>query len=576
MSSFRSPFLWPLLGAAVLSAGLAVTAPSAYAQGGPGGGGTVRRHLIEFRDKVGTPFTVGQPLQYLSPRAVSRRQRQQIPVLPRDLPPTPAYVQQVRAIPGAQVVHRTRWFNGVVVACDSNKLAQVLALPCVRRAQTLSRVTTGRGRNAMVSKRSADQQRPSSPNPYGIAFAQADQIGATTMHAAGFRGEGMHIAIFDAGFPGVDVIPAFQPLYLENRLLSTYDPVQGGTDVYNTHPHGTWVLSTMGANQPNAFIGTAPNAAYHLIRTEDTRNGTETPAEEAYWLIGAEYADSAGVDVINSSLGYHDFDLPAVSYQYADMNGNTAISTRAADVASAVGMLVVNSAGNDGGNSWRYVGAPADADSVLTIGAVDSLGNRAGFSSVGPTADGRIKPNIAAQGAASAIIDPNGAISRGNGTSFAGPILAGMAAGFWQANPTLTAQQVRRFLEQSGSQASAPDNLLGYGIPEFRRAYNLANPGQGLSLPTDAAGRTVPELFPNPVPGAAFGLRLPTHLMGTELTVQLTDATGRAITEQRLKTTDDSALLTISTGKTPLTPGVYFCRLRAASGEQHTLRFLKN
>lgn len=560
----RLPWLL-LLGAALLGA-----TPAARAQG------TLRRHLITFLDKAGTPYSVGQPLQYLSQRAVDRRSRQQIAVLPRDLPPTPAYVQQVRAVSGVTVVYRTRWFNGVIVECDSTHLAQVRALPFVQNARTLNRVAPAKpGHSAAPPRRTYDQQRPLSPNPYGIAFAQAEQIGATTMHAAGYRGEGIHVAIFDAGFPGVDVIPAFQPLYQQSRLLSTFDAVQGGTSVYNTHPHGTWVLSTMAANQPNAFIGTAPMASYHLIRTEDTRNGTETPAEEAYWLLGAEYADSAGVDIINSSLGYHDFDPPAVSYTYADMNGYTPISTRAADLASAVGMLVVNSAGNDGNNSWQHVGAPADGDSVLTVGAVDSLGVRAGFSSIGPTADGRLKPNLATQGAMSAIIDPGGSISRGNGTSFAGPIMAGLAAGFWQANPTLTAQQVRHYLELSGTQAASPDMLLGYGIPDFRRAYNLANPNSPLGLVT-APGRSVPELYPNPVPGAAFGLRLPARLIGPELTVRVADAAGRLVSEQKLKAATGTDSVAVTLDKGLLKAGVYFCQLRAASGEQHTLRFLKD
>jgi serine protease AprX len=541
--------------------------------------GTVRRHLVQFTNKTGTPFTVGQPAAYLSARAIARRQRQQIPVAARDLPPTPSYIQQVRATAGVQVIYPTRWLNGVIVECDSAHLAQVRALPFVRGAQTLNRPApkgkSGRTQSSAVRKNTIDLERPNSPNPYGIAFAQAEQIGATTMHAAGFRGEGIHIAVFDAGFPTVETLPAFQALYQQNRLLSTFDVVQGGTNVYNTHPHGTWVLSTMAANVPNAFIGTAPNASYHLLRTEDTRNNTETPAEEAYWLIGAEYADSAGVDIITSSLGYHDFDPPAVSYTYADMNGHTPLITRAADLASAVGILVINSAGNDGGNPWRFISAPADGDSVLTVGAVDSLGVRAGFSSIGPTADGRIKPNLSTQGQDAAVINPGGVIGRGSGTSFACPIMAGMAAGFWQANPTLTAQQVRRFLEQSGSQASAPDNMLGYGIPNFRRAYNLANPNNPLQIPEANGGLSVPELYPNPVPGTAFALRLPSRMVGQVLHVSLTDAAGRSLSEQDITaTTADS--VGISAGRPALTAGLYFCVVRAASGEQHTLRFVKN
>jgi serine protease AprX len=399
------------------------------------------------------------------------------------------------------------------------------------------------------------------------------------MHAAGFRGEGMHIAIFDAGFPGVEQIPAFQSMIQDNRLLSTFDVVKGGTAVFDTHPHGTWVLSTMAGDQPNTYIGTAPKASYHLVRTEDTRGGTETQVEEAYWLIGAEYADSAGVDVINSSLGYTTFDLPWQDHTYAELNGSTALGTRAADYASATGMLVVNSAGNEGGGSWRFIGVPADADSVLTVGAVDSLGVRAGFSSVGPTADGRIKPELACQGSQTAIIDPNGSVSRGSGTSFSSPVLAGLAAGFWQANPTLKATQVKAFLMQSASQASTPDNLIGYGIPNFRRAYNLANPGAPLSIASAGpADRSVPELFPNPMPGASFGLRLPQRLIGQDLTIAVSDATGKLVREQTLRATADSDVLVIQLdqdGKASVPAGLYICQIRATSGEHHALRFVK-
>lgn len=553
------------LGSLLLLAGLTAATPEESAA-------QSNRHLILFRDKTGTPYTVAQPLQFLSQRSLARRQRQNIAVTARDLPPPPAYLNMVAAA-GATVLYRTRWFNGAIIECDSSNLAAIRALPFVVSARTLNR-RSGGNRPARPQKLQTDPERPSSANPYGQAYWQAKMIDATTMHAAGFRGEGIHIAVFDAGFPGVNTIPALQPLFQQNRILSTFDFVNKDDGVYESYPHGTWVLSTIGANQPNTFIGTAPNASFHLMLTEDI--SSEHPIEEANWLVAAEYADSAGVDIITSSLGYHDFDFPSPSYAYSDMDGNTGISSRAADLASGVGILVVNSAGNDGGNSWRYIAAPADADSVLAVGAVDSMGIKAGFSSVGPTADGRIKPNLSSQGVFSAIIDPNGSVTRGNGTSFACPILTGMAAGFWQANPTLSAQQVRRFLEQSGSQASNPDNNLGYGIPNFRRAYNLANPNAPLSVAADDVdGRAVPELFPNPVPGAAFGLRLPKRLVNQTLRISLTDATGRVLSEQDAKAADGTEAVLINLEK-PLSAGLYFCVVKAATGEQHTLRFLKN
>ncbi len=559
MKSLRFAALTGLLGAALLGAS---TAPVA-AQG------TVRRHLVQFRDKIGTPYTVGQPQQFLSARALARRQRQQIPVAARDLPPSPAYLQQVRAL-GAEVVYQTRWLNGAIVACDSVKLGLIRALPFVRDAQTLNR--PGRaGRPARAPRAEVSAARPATANPYGKAFAQAEQIDAVAMHTAGFRGEGIQIAVFDAGFPGVDQIAAFQPLFQQGRLASTFDFVGKDRSVYERDGHGTATLSCIAGNLPNTFIGTAPNATFHLCITEDI--SSEHPIEEGNWLIAAEYADSAGVDIISSSLGYTTFDSPSPSYTNSSMDGNTALVTRAADLASAVGILVVNSAGNDGNGGWRYIGAPADGDSVLTVGAVDSTGIYARFSSQGPTADGRLKPNLAAQGQAAAIIGGNGFVYRGNGTSFSCPILAGMAAGFWQANQNLTAQQVRQFLEASGSQTNNPDNLLGKGIPNFRRAMIAAgNPLATASPGPD--GRGVPELYPNPVPGGAFGLRLPPHLQRVPLTLEISDATGRVLEVEQVTATADTFVVELK-GQV-LVKGIYFCRLRATSGESHVLRFARD
>jgi serine protease AprX len=535
--------------------------------------GTVRRHLVYFRDKAGTPFSVAQPQAFLSARALARRSQQGIAVLPRDLPVNPAYVAQIRAVSGGpQVLYTSRWFNAAVVSCDSLTLGRIMALPKVSRASTLNR-------SARVPKPfTAPAQLPepaartttATRAQYGPAYRQNQQIGALAMHDAGFRGEGMQIAVFDAGFPGADQISALQPLFLEQRLASTRNFVDGGTSVYGRSDHGTNCLSTMAANQPGFFIGTAPKATFHLCITEDVYS--EHPVEEANWLAAAEYADSVGIDVISSSLGYTDFDAPSISYTYADMTGRSAISSRAATMAARVGMLVVSAAGNEGNHAWHYISAPADADSIMTVGAVDSLGNHAVFSSFGPTADGRIKPTLSAMGQATAVISPNGGTFRGNGTSFACPVLAGMAAGFWQANPTLTAQQVIVALRSTATRAVNPDNTLGYGIPNFVTAYNALHPSAPLdtiSPKANAAGDL--SLYPNPTGTGALTLVLPPVLRGQPLRVRVLDVRGAVVVQQQLSATTGGEV-PLRFG--PLAKGNYICEVSAGS-TRRTVKFVQ-
>ncbi|GAB2941593.1 S8 family serine peptidase [Hymenobacter coalescens] len=555
----------------LLTALTALTAASPLAAQAPGG--AVRRHLVYFNDKAGTPFSVSQPQAFLSARAVQRRQRQGIAVLPRDLPVTPAYTAQVRNTAGVRLVYTSRWFNAAVVECDSAALGRLQALPFVRTATTLNR-SSGAQPLPAPQGGGTPTQLPGTAGrnaaTYGPAYWQAEMIGAVAMHNAGYRGEGMQIAVFDAGFPGADVMGAFSSLRQEGRLLSTFDFVDKDRTVFEKNDHGTLTLSTLAANQAGHFIGTAPKASYHLCITEDVRS--EHPVEEANWLIAAEYADSVGVDVISSSLGYTTFDFPSRDHTYAELNGRTAIASRAAVTAARVGILVVNSAGNDGTNSWRYIGAPADADSVLTVGAVDSLLVRGALSSVGPTADGRIKPNLAARGIYAAGLHPSNAVVRGNGTSYACPILAGMAAGFWQAHPTLTAQQVLLWLQRSGTQAANPDNQLGYGVPNFVRAYNLLNPNTPLAAAE--ARRPADELsvFPNPA-GSELRLYLPEDFRRRVLRVTVRDTRGAVVSEQRLEpVSGDRVALRLAL----LRAGVYTCTVQGEAGlVPRTVRFVR-
>ncbi|WP_188548511.1 S8 family serine peptidase [Hymenobacter qilianensis] len=556
--------------------GLSSHLSSANTPSGPAGPpqvtAVVGRHLVFFRDKANSPYSITQPQAYLSARAITRRTRQNIAIQPRDLPVNPAYVTQLKAVPGVQVWYTSRWFNAAVVVCDSATLASLRKLPSVQGTQTLIRTQAAAAApiaaNPPATVPPATPTAPGRPT-YGPAYGQAQMLGAVAMHDAGFRGEGIQIAVFDGGFSGVDRLPAFAPLFEEKRLLSTYNFVENNTSVYGRNEHGTQCLSTMGANQPGFFVGTAPKASYHLLVTEDVKS--EHQVEEANWLLAAEYADSVGVDIISSSLGYNDFDQPSPDYTYSDLNGRTALSSRAATVAARVGMLVVNSAGNEGSSPWRYVNAPADADSILTVGAVDSvLLQRAVFSSVGPTADGRIKPALAAQGRASAVLTAGGTVVNGNGTSYACPTLAGLAAGFWQANPTLTAQQVIATLQRSGSQAARPDNELGYGIPDFSRAQTLAaGTLLPVAAPTPAPGQLA--VYPNPTRDDGLFLQLTPEFQKVALVVRLIDARGRVVVEQKVPATS-AQQVELRPGM--LAKGTYTCSV-SAGRVRRTVRFVK-
>lgn len=528
-----------------------------------GGTGQTRKHIIYFRDKVNSPFSLDNPQQYLSDRAISRRHKQQINLTIRDLPVNPSYVNGLKN-KGAQVLYTSRWFNAAVIYSDSATLKELFSLPFVKNGQTLSRRnnsagTIRRGSPSTKVVNTGSRRYATDRKTYGAAYNQANMLGIMEMHAAGFRGEDMHVAVFDGGFAGVNQGAAFAHLFQESRVKATYNFVNQNKEVFEKDSHGTQVLSTLAAYQPGTYVGNAYKANYYLFITEDSRG--EHNIEEVNWLLAAEFADSAGVDVINSSLGYTDFDFPSKSYSYTDLNGNTTIVTRAADFAAATGMLIVNSAGNEGNKPWRYIGAPADGDSVLSVGAVDSLGRRASFSSVGPTADGRIKPNLVAQGLLSAVISPAGQVLRANGTSFSGPILCGLAIGVWQANPTLSNMQVIKYLERTASLATNPDNLLGFGIPNFSKAHALALEEENKIL-----------VFPNPVHNNQLQIRMSRELVNQRVTVTIYNTIAQKKVKESITTTPVSRNVVVDISS--LHPGIYNCVVTGKEGPT-TFKFLK-
>ncbi len=488
------------------------------------------KYWIRFTDKANSPYSIDRPGEYLSSRALERRDRYSIPVNSQDLPVNPAYLDSIRSA-GAEILTRSRWFNAVTIqAIDTSILQKIRKLPFVYQIKSVERIKSGQlqkdkfetGLQLVTNNTS---QTDTTLLRYGQATRQIGMLNGHILHNQGFQGQGMVIAILDGGFRNVNINRAFDSLRQDRRILGTWDFVRNKPVAYDEHSHGAQVLSTMGANLSGELVGTAPKASFYLLLTEDT--GSELIIEEDNWVAGAEWADSAGADLINSSLGYSTFDNPAQNHTYADMDGNTTRITIAADMAAARGMLVVSSAANEGNKPWHYITAPADADSILTIGSVDSLGSYSSFSSTGPTFDRRIKPNVSAQGSWTAIAGTDGNIYRGSGTSFSSPVVCGLAACLWQINRSLPPMKIIEAIQASATQANRPDSLLGYGIPDFGKALFLI---QGMD-PIPLTDESLFRIFPNP-----FTDRLRVDFFSPErqeISIQLLTLTGKVMASRK-------------------------------------------
>ncbi len=411
-------------------------------------------------------YAIDKPEAFLSQEAIQRRQRRNIPITAADFPISPDYLQQLTAC-GGEVMTQSKWFSTVVISATDSTIADRLKTLAI--VDSVKWVWKGTRKvsnpNTDPSTERLSPSKAPLKSPYGYAETQIDMLKGIKLHTSGFRGEGMRVAVIDAGFLHVDRITAFESM----KLIGTHNVVYPGQTVYDSDSHGTKVLSCLAANLPGWMVGTAPEAFYLLIKSEDS--DSEYPIEEDYWTAAVEYADSVGVDVISSSLGYFKYDAPELSYQPTDLDGRTALISRAASVAGEKGILLFTSAGNEGDGSWEKITVPADAFNVLTVGSVTEKKKKSAFSSIGYTTDGRIKPDVVAMGTSSCLINPNGDIQFGNGTSFATPILAGLSVCLWQALPTLTNQEIIMLLQETATQAKKPDAELGYGIPNLQKAY---------------------------------------------------------------------------------------------------------
>ena len=425
------------------------------------------KYRISLTDKAETEYSLKKPQKFLSKKAIERRKRQGLRIDSTDLPVCKTYIDAIRNV-GVKIVVTGKWDNFVTVSCnDSTLIDRIAQLPFVAKTERVwiapkAMEWHGNKRDSLINNPKIYKD-----SIYGPAITQIQMSKADKLHEAGFRGQGMTIAVIDAGFHNADKITAMQNI----QILGTKDFVDSNADIYGESSHGMAVLSCIGMNQPNVMVGTAPEASFWLLRTEDEYS--EHLVEQDYWAAAVEFADSVGVDVVNTSLGYYSFDDKEKDYRLRDLDGQFALMSRQAARMADKGMVLVCSAGNSGSSAWKKITPPGDAENVLTVGAIDKQGQLAPFSSIGTTADGRIKPDVVAVGLASDVMRTNGNQGRANGTSFASPIMCGMVTCLWQALPKLTAKEIIELVRSVGDRADYPDNIYGYGVPDMWKAYEM-------------------------------------------------------------------------------------------------------
>ncbi|MFH6768254.1 S8 family serine peptidase [Gaetbulibacter aquiaggeris] len=445
---------------------------------------------VYLADKQNVSASIADPITILTQKAIDRKINHGVLIDERDVPVNENYISLLKTQPGISVLAKSKWLNAVHVRgteTNINALASLVFVSLIDFAdKSLNTLKT-----EQVKKISKFQETFTTFN-YGNALNQIQMFKGDQLHLADYTGEGMTVAVLDAGFPNVNTMSSFQRLLGAGKILGHYDFVNRDENVYtNTESnHGTLVLSTMGGYVENDYVGTAPDASYYLFITEDGPN--ENPVEESFWVEAAERADSLGVDVINSSLGYGSFyDKTSYNYHPLDFDGQTTYITRGANIAFEKGLLIVNSAGNEG---LGGINAPADSAGVLSIGAVNSIGEYVTFSSVGSSIQPILKPDVVAQGLASVVINESDGIGSANGTSFSSPIMAGGIVCLWQALPDKTNAEIMQLVRESASQFNSPDYFLGYGIPNLQLALNNA-----LSMKDSEENNLDIKIFPNPL-----------------------------------------------------------------------------
>lgn len=444
---------------------------------------------VFFADKENVQASIDNPITILTQAAIDRKALHNTPIDERDVPVNENYITQIKAQTGITVFAKSKWMNCVYVRGTQSNIENLLNLPFVTGIEYADKTLNFASGINPVEDKFALENNNRNFN-YGFSANQIEMISGDYLHEEGYTGTGMIIAVLDSGFPGVDTQGGFAYVRDDGRILGTYDFVDRGEIINNNSSHGTRTFSDIGGYIENEFVGTAPDASFYLFKTEDVTS--ETPVEEAYWVEAIERADSLGVWVINTSLGYRAYDNPAYSHSYEDLDGQTTFSARGANHGFDKGLLLITSAGNSGTSDFPWVGTPGDSPGMLTIGAVDADGVAAGFSSQGPTVDGRIKPDVMAQGVAAYVINQNNEIVTNNGTSFSSPITAGAVACLWQAKPEFTNAQIMQLVRESAHLYNNPTDKMGYGIPNFQLALDAL-----LSIEDPISKQFL--VYPNPV-----------------------------------------------------------------------------
>jgi serine protease AprX len=508
------------------------------------------RYVVQFTNKAGTPFSISNPSAYLSQKAIARRTRYGIAIDSSDLPVTPRYIDSIRLAGSVTILNISKWLNQVLIqTTDAAALTKIGSFSFVRAASPV-------GNRLALNPVSPSDKFSETVNPlppgygagqrsvndfynYGNSFGQVHIHEGEFLHNKGYRGRGITIAVFDAGFFGYLTNPVFDSIRNSGRVLGTWDFVTREAGVNEDHPHGMQCLSSIAANRPGAFVGTGPEASFYLFRTEDA--ATETPVEEQNWAAAAELADSLGVDMISCSLGYDNFDNPIFNHSYAQRDGNTTMITRAADLAAKKGIMVMNSAGNSGNSVGlgKFVSCPADGDSVVAVAACDVNGNIAGFSSWGPNGAGKQKPNITSVGAGAVISGFDGSPGVGNGTSFSNPNVAGLIACLWQAFPEFSNMKLLDAVQKSSHLANNPNDRFGYGIPNFRKAYSLLKKEQNLVVFGADWLKVTPVIFEDTI-----RVDFIAQLTGN-ITIQLIDAAGLVVASKAVNSAEAEEIYTV-------------------------------
>ena len=523
------------------------------------------KYWIQFTDKNNTPYSIDKPEEFLSERSIQRRINYGVALDEKDLPVNPAYIKAVEE-KGALILNSSKWLNGVSVeVMDASVIKAIEDLPFVQKTRVMQdeplKHILKEDKLYKEMDFNVQFEEGDSRNIYGNAYGQINLLNGIGLHEQGYQGEGMWIGICDSGYEGVDTHSIFDNMRDEGRLLGTRDFVYKNGIVYSDDYHGTACLGLLAGYLPNVYVGTAPKASYFLCRTENVNS--ENLIEEYNWVSAAEFLDSLGVDVISTSLGYISFDDADMTHDYSDLDGKTCVATIGAEIACSRGILCVNAAGNEGNSKFPYIGAPADAKNVLTVGGVKLNGERASFSSVGPTYDGRIKPDVMAYAYAVTVASPGNNFFEGNGTSYACPSLAGIAACLWQARRDKSAAEIREIIKQSGNNYSNPNSECGYGIPDFMKALDAQN----LEDCDIFEDKMIFSVFPNPSDGDVI-FEMNYH---GNAEIMVFDLIGK-----KIYSTDNHSdnLIGLNACLSKLSNGIYFIKV-VANGFNQSLKLIK-